>query len=477
MKGTDAMTTARMPERRTTRAAVAAPSLLLFLLVTSGATAATAFSPAQIAALYDRVTPALCLVTYSAEVTNPNTGEVAIRQTRALGLLVSEGGLVITHGHMQREGAEPVSVRVTLGQGDQEREYVAEALHKPDQVNLSFLQIQDSAGEKFPYVRFRSDAQLRLGDPLLVLGMLGESFDYGRAILLRRVGAILAEPRVTYALDEALPFGFVTGPVVSIDGDVVGVVGFDLSPQEGGDLYIRSGHPLVYQSGLFEGLIANPPVAGDGDGTDAWLGVFTQPLTDDFAEYWGLKPDGGIVISTIVPDSPAGRAGMQRGDVITNFNGVPIRSKLDREVVGFTKLVREAGVGAEVVIQYLRGGQPIETKVVLTERPKSARDAGEYEDEVFGLTVREITTDLRYRLNISDDVQGVIVSRVKSGSWANIAQMFPGVIILNFGGNPVTSVEEFQAATEKVAEEKPAEVAVFCRVGPRTGFFRLNPRW
>lgn len=474
MNRTEAESVVRASASVRTRVGIAGVCLALAMYTASAAT----FTPAQIEAHYDRVRPALCLVTYSAEVTNPSTGQVAVRQTRALGLLASADGLVITHGHMQRENAEPVSILVTVGEGDSEREYVADALRKPDDVNLSFLRIQNPTSETFPFVTFKRDAQLQLGEPLLILGMLGDSFDHSRAILMRRVGVVLTTPRRTYGLDEPLPFGFVTGPVIDLRGDLVGVIGFDLSPQEGGDLYIRSGHPLVYQSGLFERFIDSPPDRSPEDeAADAWLGVFTQPLTDDLAAYWGLEPRGGIVVSTIVPDSPAGLAGMQRGDVITSFHGTPVRAKQDREVVGFTKLVREAGVGAEVEVRFLRDGAPQTATIVLTERPKSARDADAYEDEVFGLTVREITTDLRYRLNISDDVQGVIVSRVKPGSWANIAGMVPGVIILNFGGDPVTSLDEFEAATKRVAEEEPAEVAVFCRVGPRTGFFRLNPRW
>ena len=182
-------------------------------------------------------------------------------------------------------------------------------------------------------------------------------------------------------------------------------------------------------------------------------------------------------VSTVVAPSPAVDAGLLPGDVIIDFDGTPIRSKLDSDVLSFTKLVREAGPGREVTIRILRDGQPQEIRARLGVRPRTARDAGEYEDPVFGLTVREITTDIRIALNLSEDVKGVIVRRVRSGSPAQLANMRPGVIIMSFGDYPVSTLDEFREAVDKVAARKPAEVSVFARFGPATGFFRLEPRW
>lgn len=440
------------------------------------------FSQAFVERVHERLEPAICLVSYSAEVTNPRTGEVKKGNTRALGLLVSPDGLVLTHGHMQIENKEPFSIQVTVGRGDEEQDYEAVLLEKPEDVNVCLLRIESDEPLDLPYAEFAEEGKLALGEPLLLLGILGETFDFEPCMFVRRVGSVLETPRTTYCVDDRVPFGVVGAPVVNSIGQVTGVVGFDLNPQEGGELYIRHGHPLVFPAELFMDAVRNPAAeherAAEDDGTgDAWLGVLTQPLTDDLAEYWGLRKKGGIVISAVVPNSPAAQAGLERGDVLTSFAGTPLRMKQDREVLSFTKLVRDTGAGVEAEVKLIREGEPMELTVGLEARPKSARDATEYEDELFGLTVREITTDLRMLLNLSEDVKGVIVRRVKSGGWADLAGFRAGVIILSFGGHAVEGIAGYQQAVATVAEEEPSEVTVFCRVGPRTGFFRIQPRW
>jgi serine protease Do len=452
-------------------------ALVALCLAVQWGSPAGGFSQAVIQQAYETITPAICMVSYTSEVTDPATGQVGRRANRALGVICTPDGLVLAHGHMALENSEPYNIEIQVGQGDAQRSYEAMLLEKPDDVNLAFLEIQADEPRRFPYVEF-SPRTLALGEPLLILGIMGESLDFVRAIQMRQVSAILEKPRRTYCLDQPMPFGFMTGPVVDAKGVLVGVVGLDLSPEQGGELYTRSQHPLVYQADLFVRYLEERPgetVAGEEP--PAWLGVFSQPLTDDLADYWGVPQEGGIVVATIVPGSPADAAGIQRGDIITRFDDTVVRPKLDREVVTFTKLVRETGVGKRVEVNLLRNGNPTTVQVELVERPKAASDAGEYEDEVFGLTVREITQDVRILLNLPEDIQGVIVRRVKSGSVADAAGMAPGVIILRFGEHPVTSLDEFKDAIGKVIEEKPSEVAAFCRFGPRTGYFRLIPRW
>lgn len=427
---------------------------------------------------YDELAPAIGLVEFSMNITNPNSGEQSKRDRNALGLVVSADGLVMTHGHMIIENIEAFNVSIKLGRGTAEKKYSAKVLPKPEDLNVVFLQIESDTKLNLPYCRFDSANNLGVGASLAAYGVLGEPFDYTPAVLEKRVGAVLDKPRKTYALDEAVSFGYVGAPVIDDRGRVVGVVGFDLNQNEGGELYVRSGHPLLYQASLFQKYITNPPVEGAQveAGDEAWLGVFTQPLTDAFAKYWQLDLDGGLIVSTVVPGSPAAVADFQPGDIITSFDGTPIRANQDRDVLDFTKLVRDTGAGKSVRVEYLRNGEQGVKTLDLGTRPRTAQDADEYEDEKLGLTVRELTTDVRIRLNVPEDTQGVIVRGVKSGGVAQLGKMMPGAIIMGFGEFPVRNLEEFKEAARKISELQPAEISVFARVGAATGFFRLEPR-
>lgn len=453
--------------------------VLLFLTPGWAVQASDALPQAQLEEAFERYTPAIAMLKYSSEITNPNTGETVRRDNNALALIVSPDGLMMAPGHIVLEESRPFNLVVMVGQESTERQYDAVLLQKPDDVNIAFLRIKSDTPLNLPYVRFSREHNLSLGAPVAAFGMLGETLDFSKALVTGRIGAVLTEPRTTYCLSENVRFGYVSGPVVDNQGRAVGVIGLDLSRQEGGDLYTRSGHPLIYQTDLFQKYIESPP--GESTETsaedEAFLGVFTQPLTDDFAAYWGLAPEGGLIVSTVMTASPAATAGLQPGDVITRFGDTPIRAKLDRDVLGFTKLVRDTGPNQTVTIQFLREGEARTVEATLGTRPVSARDAQEFEDTVFGLTVREITADLRIMLNLSDDVQGVIVRRVRSGSVAQLGKMRPGVIVMAFGDYPVSNLEDFKEAVAKVEEQKPKEVAVFARVGAATGFFRLEPRW
>lgn len=453
---------------------------LLWTAATIFLAAVDGFSQPDIEQFHARYSTAQCVVQYSVEITDAESGELNRRDSSAPGLIVSSKGLIMAPGHMALENAEPFNIRVIVNRGERdEMDYEAKLLPKPDDVNICFLQLQSEKSLNLPHIQFQSDVPLRLGESIMVLGVLGENLDYAPAFLIRRVGAIIEKPRQTYCIDEPVPLGFVSGPVINTEGQAIGIVGFDLSPAEGGDLYVRSGHPLVYQTNLFAKYITKPPTKADVGvrEEEAWLGVLTQPLKDDLAEYWSLPKNGGIVISTIVAGSPAETAGLQRGDVITEFNGVPLRIRQDREIIRFTKLVRDAGIGHAVPLKVLRNGQVMEFKVTTAGRPKTARDASEFTDDALGLTVREITADVRMLLNLSPDVQGVIVYRVKSGSPADLAGIRRGVILMSLNEQPVGSINDYEKAVSEMSRQKPKEVTVFCRIRTATGFFRLEPRW
>ncbi len=437
------------------------------------------FSPKLLHQIYGELQEAVCILTFTQEATDPRTGEQQRQDGNAVALLVSSDGLVLSNGHLQLENITSFNFQVHVRQNGEDKKYPAVMLKKPDDINISLLRIQSEEPLNLPFVRFKRGSTLSIGEPVALVGVMGENMDFQRCIEVNRICAVFEEPRPAYCLTEGLRLGFVSSPVVNNRGEVVGVVGFDLTTNEGGAVFSHPGHPLAFQTDLFIKHIDNPPDVSDTTPRteEAWLGVFTQPLTAEYAEYWNIDEPGGLIVSTVVPDSPAAEVEMMPGDIIRAINGAPLRATQDRDVFAFTKMVRESEPNSVIELEVLRNGEAKKIQVTLGLRPRSARDAEEFTDETFGLVVREITRDVRILLNIGEDVTGVIVRRVISGSPAHLAKIRPGVIIMGFGEQPVTNLDDFEQAVAKEKERKAAEISLFARVGTATGFFRLQPRW
>ncbi len=451
----------------------------LCLALTGANTNANTFTQESLRDAYERWSPALCILKFTQEVIDPRTGEPQQQNGTAVALVVSPEGLLISNGHLQRENVSTSKFRVSVQQEDRETEYGAQLLEKPKDINISFLKILSEVPLNLPFIRFTRGSRLEIGEEVAILGLMGEAMDFHHSLIVARISAVIEEPRATYCLDNALRLGYVTGPVINNRGEIVGITGFELSTAEGGDLYTRSGHPLVFQTDLFIHHVDTPPgeTTSPKEMEEAWLGVLTQPLSEDYAEYWGIESPGGLIISTVLPNSPAANAGLISGDVIREFDGQPIRAVLDRDVLSFTQMVREKKIDETIEIVIWRNGETITVPLTLGARPRSARDAEEHTDESLGLVVREITRDLRILLNLGEEVQGVIVRRVISGSPAQMARIQPGVIILSIADMPVSNLDDFEKSMDRIEEAKPEEVSIFARVGAATGFFRLKPRW
>lgn len=454
--------------------------LLLATILTASVANAGGFTQENLKAWFDQWSPALCVLKFTQTAIDPRTGEEQQQNGSAVALIVSPKGLLMSNGYLQRENVTTSNFRVVVLHENEETEYQATLLEKPKDVNIAFLQIKSDTPLDLPNVRFTRNTHLGLGEEVAILGVMSETMDFQPTLSVTRVSAILEKPRTTYCLDGGLKLGSVTGPVINSRGEVVGVTGFELSQSEGGDLYTRSGHPMVFQTDLFIQYVDSPPgestEAKEGD-EEAWLGVFTQPLKEDYAKYWNIGTPGGLIVSTVMPGSSAATAGFQPGDIIRAFDGQSITATLDRDVLAFTQMVRNKQPGATVTVDLLRNGEPLSLEVTLGVRPRSAQEAGEYTDETLGIVVREITQDLRTVLNLGEDVQGVIVRRVISGSPAHVARMQPGVIVMSLDNTNVTSLEDYETGVEAIRAAKPAEVSVFARVGAATGFFRVRPRW
>ncbi len=433
---------------------------------------------------------AVVLVTYSTRVAmgDVRSGQQAFRP----GVIVSEEGLVMIPGHAAIADRVPFNIRVQTEAG---REYDAQLLGKDPSINIVFIQIDNPEGEAFPFLEFEENPQVSIGDDVIAVGLLPRTLNYERTFRVARVNGMSENPRPVYTTDlpAPLPPGYWGAPVINAEGKGVGVVGFELSDRDGGILYRRHGYPLLFTSDLFYSLIENPPkeVLNEAEDISA-MGVYTQPLTEDLARYWGLEKPGGIIISTVVAQSPAEKAGLRQGDVIVTFDGEPITATEDSEVLDFTKMVQEKEIGSEVDVSVIRIAQrereegelgpaweaeQLTIPLLMEKRPKSALQADMYENEQFGVTVREITLDVVFSQNLDPETQGVVVHRIESGGWSALGGLRRGDLVTKVGNFDVQSLDDFQKALELAAQVKPPNVYLVIIRGGRNVFIRVQTAW
>ncbi len=432
------------------------------------------FSRATISRVYSELSPALVVVQYAVEVYDRNSQRTRKQSGHCLGVLVRPSGLVLAPGHVNLPDAEPIDVRVRLLS---QREYDAHVLPKDKNMNVTFFQIDSSESIELPYADF-TERDLEVGDQVMVMGILTPGTDFARTFEVGWVNAVIESPRKIYATTVPVTLGLMGGPVVNVRGEVVGVMGRDLSPSQGGQIYVRYDYPMVYPAQELVPLIETPPSkTQERVRNEAWLGTFIQPLSDDLAEYWQIEPTGGIVISGVIPRSPAEDAGIVRGDVVKSVGGTPVTARQDGQVSEFTKLIREVGAYKTVRLALLRDGQPIDVDVELTVLPKESDEAERYKDTEFGLTVREITVDVILYGELDPTIQGVVVHSVVSAGWAGLAGLRPDDIIMAIGDEGIAGLDDFKRVLDTLRESQPVEIVVFAQRGLRTAFFRIEPQW
>jgi len=247
--------------------------------------------------------------------------------------------------------------------------------------------------------------------------------------------------------DASINFGNSGGPLVNLRGEAIGI-NTAINAQGQG---IGFAIPINLAKHIAEQLVASGKV------TRGFLGVEPAELTPDLAESYGVDTDAGIVVQKVSEDSPASRAGIHRGDIITAFDGVRIH-----DVTGFRLKVADTPVEKHVAVDLLRTGKKSTVQVVLANRDvvlaqapgrrggssQGMPDMGSTDDPRdmavgMGATVRELNA--REREALCDDVKAVVVETVEDGGPADLAGISEGEILLEANGRDLVAPADLGA--------------------------------
>ncbi|MDJ0521026.1 MAG: PDZ domain-containing protein [Planctomycetota bacterium] len=209
----------------------------------------------------------------------------------------------------------------------------------------------------------------------------------------------------------------------------------------------------------------------------AWMGVNTQVLTTKVAKALGLEGTKGFRVTRIMSGTEAENSDLKVGDIITSLNGEAMEAYRLQDAQMMTRKIEDLPIGEEAKLGVVRDGKKLEIAVMLEETPNTAADARNAEDPVLEYKVREMTFIDRVNKDLPKDYEGLIVSAVTQGGWAQVANLRAGDILLEINDEPVDGIRTFKKLVRKLGKEKPKRVKLFVQRGRSTAFVFMRPEW
>lgn len=401
----------------------------------------------------------------------PQTREA---QSLGSGFIISADGIVVTNNHVispPDTRAKLESITITLSDGT---EYEADVIGSDAASDLAVLKIR--ANRTFPFVRFGDSSSARVGEWVVAIG---NPFGLGGTVTSGIISAVYRNTGQGGAYDRyiqtdaSINRGNSGGPLFDMRGNVIGINNAIFSPS-GGSVGIGFAIPAE---------IAAPIVEQLRDGREiqrGYLGVRLQPIDEDLAASLGLPKRRGELVQTVEDTSPAGRAGLKSGDILTRVNGKDVTSE---QTVSF--LVANLQPGSVVPVEVLRDGKRVAINVTLGKRPTEAELQSQTQtfdpeaeepmapgtsdqtiEQSLGMQVMAITPAIARSLGVPADTKGVVVAAVDPNADAARKGLRRGDVILSANYQAVTSVEALVAQINAAKTEN--REAILLRVQRRT---------
>jgi serine protease Do len=370
------------------------------------------------------------------------------------GVIVSEDGYILTNNHVI-EGAE--DIRVILPGG---RDYDAEVIGRDAGAQGTDLAVLKIDGENLPVLPVGNSEELQIGEWVIAIGS-----PFGLAQTVTR-GMVSAKGRSTndisivrYAdfiqTDAAINRGNSGGALINIRGELIGIntaiaTGGGFSQ---GNVGVGFAIPINLVKRIMTELIEK------GEVERGWLGVSLQAVDYDLAGKLKLEEPRGALITEAYKNMPAERAGIRRGDVIIEFDNVPIRN-----VNHLMHVVAGADVGKKAEVKVIRNGKERVLKVKLGKRTKeilaTLQDGrpprfipDEDDTEAFaGLHVQDLTGELAAQYGYEDE-NGAIVVEVDPRSAAAEARIRSGTLIQEIEGVEISNLKDYRRQVKAVKNE------------------------
>jgi serine protease Do len=449
------------------RSTIAAGAVLIAFLLCGSELAAARTTPESFADLAETVLPAVVNISTTQTITaesgdlqefedlfrdffdkqNPNRPQGPRRSTSlGSGFIIDPSGYIVTNNHVVSD-AEEVTVRLY-----DDTNLKAEIVGRDEKTDLALLKVE--ARRPLPFVKWGDSDAIRIGDWVVAIGNpfgLGGSVTAG--IVSARQREINAGPYDDFIqTDASINKGNSGGPMFNMAGEVIGINTAIFSPS-GGSVGIGFAVPSALARHVIE------QIREYGRTRRGWLGVNIQTVTDELAEGLKLPRANGALVSNVADGSPAAVAGIEKGDVILKFDGRDVG-----EMRRLPRIVADTPIDKTVDVLLWRQGRERKVKVKIGELNEAevaalpAQPENQAPEtakiEALGMSLAEVTPDLREKFQLDQEAAGVLVIGVAEGSPAAEKGLQPGDVVVEVYQKEVATPQDVEAQISTARQAK-----------------------
>ncbi len=362
------------------------------------------------------------------------------------GVVVSPDGYIITNNHVV-DGATDVKVSFY-----DKSEYPAKIVGTDKYADIAVLKVNRTGLSTLP---FGDSSKAQVGDVVLAMGEpfgLRGTVTMGIISAMGRGGLGIERFEDFIQTDTAINQGNSGGALIDTRGELVGINTAILGGESGGNQGIGFAIPANLARTEMDQILKHGKV------TRGFMGILPQELTPDMAKEFNMTNGHGVLIAQVTPDSPAAKAGLKVGDVITSINGDPVE-----DVNSFRLVVAGFAPATKIDLKVNREGKTLDVPVTLTEYNMEANNGqggsegvpGKGEKGALkGVSVEAITPELRQQMQLPDSVKGgVVITDLDDDAPAAAVGLQPGDVILQVNHRPVNTVAEFNSTVKAGASK------------------------